>query len=104
MSVYTQQHRRNFSLLTPKLIQTSIPYMRSSVNRSLHKIQTNSNNTPTNKINPNFNNNSNTNINNHGNNYSWLLIAAKQYYHKTNNLHAAIKSFEEYLSYNPNHQ
>lgn len=74
MSVY--QHRRNFSLLTTQS-QTSNKI--KSINRSLRKIQTN-------------------------NNYSWLLIAAKQYYHKTNNLQAAINNFQEYLSHYPSHQ
>jgi hypothetical protein len=63
MSAY--QHRRNFSLLTT---QSQTTNKLKSINRSLRKIQTN-------------------------NNYSWLLIAAKQYYHKTNNLQAAINNF-----------
>lgn len=63
MSAY--QHRRNFSLLTT---QSQTTNKLKSINRSLRKIQTT-------------------------NNYSWLLIAAKQYYHKTNNLQAAINNF-----------
>lgn len=74
MSAY--QHRRNFSLLAT---QSQATNKINSTNRSLRKIQTN-------------------------NNHSWLLIAAKQYYHKTSNLKAAINNFEEYLAHHPNHQ
>lgn len=63
MSLY--QHRRNFSLLATQS-QTTNKIKPS--NRSLRKIQNN-------------------------NNHSWVLIAAKQYYHKTNNLKAAIINF-----------
>jgi hypothetical protein len=60
MSIY--QHRRNYSLLTT---QSQNHNKIKPKNNSLRKMQTN-------------------------NNYSWLLISAKQYYHKTNNLTAAI--------------
>ena len=62
MSAY--QHKRNFSLLATQS-QTSAKL--KSTNRSLRKIQ-----------------------NNNGNNHSWLLVAARQYYHKTSNLPSAI--------------
>lgn len=71
------QHHRNFSLLTTQSHQAN---KTKSTNRSLRKIQNNTNN------------------------HSWLLIAAKQYYHKTNNMSAAITNFQEYLSHYPNHQ
>lgn len=76
MSVYTQSHRRNFSLLNHNFNRnTSIPRLKSSTNRSSHKIQINAQT-------------------NNSQDYSWLLIAAKQYYHKTSNLVAAITNFE----------
>jgi|JI10StandDraft_1071094.scaffolds.fasta_scaffold304424_1 hypothetical protein len=64
MSLY--QHRRNFSLLAT---QSQNQNKLKPKNHSLRKIQTN-------------------------NNYSWFLVAAKQYYHKTTNLTAAIDNFE----------
>lgn len=64
MSLY--QHRRNFSLLAT---QSQTTNKIKPLNRSLHKIQ------------------------NPHNNHSWLLIAAKQYYHKTTNYKAAIYNF-----------
>jgi hypothetical protein len=57
MSVYPQRH--NFSQIIAKYQITD--KIRPILNRSLHKIQPN-------------------------HNYSWFLMAAKEYYHKTNNL------------------
>ena len=79
MSVY--QHRRNFSLITTQ------PHPSNKIkatNRSLRKIQ--------NQINNQFNA-VQPNMKNQVQNYEWLLVAAKQYYHKTNNHKAAINNF-----------
>lgn len=65
MSAY--QHRRNFSLLAT---QSQTASKLKATNRSLRKIQ-------------------NSNMNN----YSWLLVAGRQYYYKTNNLESAIENF-----------